>query len=494
VPMAGLPDLSIVLTFLREGQRWSQAELAAAAGFSAKLVSAYERGWKNLTRSRLESLIAFMGLPPERIDATLETLAENREASRAPANPGASHDRTRRKIKAISKKVGRLASGGTHSILTLLTDGAEALHSRQQAEQLWARLKRRSPEEQALLLEESGDHQTWALCERVAAESVTLAANHPRKALELAELALAIAARVPGEQTWRWRLEGYSRGHVSNARRALQELPVADAALAQAWKLWEAGAPGDRGLLNEAWLHSFEANLRRAQRRFPEALKSIERALAVDDGELRGKILISKANILKVLGNAEGSTATLEQAAPLVDAIREPRLALVLRFNLLEDLCQVGRAEEAAPRLAEVRMLAERLGEPLDLARVVWLSGKVAAGLGRTVEALAAFEQVRQEFRHHQLAYDAALVHLDLSLLLLDEGRTGEVRQVAEEMLWIFNAQGVQREALAALQVFYEAARRETATAELARRVFHFLRRAELDPGLRFAEEGDEAS
>ena len=412
------------------------------------------------------------------------------------ARPGESRGlplHTRRRIEAISKQVGRLASGATRSVLHLLTDEGEALYSRQQAEQLWARLKRRPPEEQALLLEESGDHQTWALCERVAAESVTLAANHPRKALETAELALAIASRVPGEQAWRWRLLGYCRGHVSNARRVLQELPAADAALALAWKLWEAGAPGDRGLLNEAWLHSFEANLRRDQRRFPEALKSSERALAVDNGELRGKILVSQANILKVLGNPEGSIATLEQAAPLVDAIREPRLAFGLRFNLLEDLCQLGRAEEAEPRLAEVRMLAERLGEPLDLARVVWLSGKVAAGLGKSAEARAAFEQVRQEFWHHQLAYDAALVHLDLSLLLLDEGRTGEVRQVAEEMLWIFQAQGVQREALAALRVFYEAARRETATVELARRVFRFLRRAELDPGLRFDEEGDEA-
>ena len=84
MPTAVLPDLSIVLTFLREGQQWSQAELAAAAGFSPNLINGYERGWKNLVRSRLEYLIALMGLPPERIDATLETLAENREAARAP--------------------------------------------------------------------------------------------------------------------------------------------------------------------------------------------------------------------------------------------------------------------------------------------------------------------------------------------------------------------------------------------------------------------------
>jgi hypothetical protein len=39
---------------------------------------------------------------------------------------------------------------------------------------------------------------------------------------------------------------------------------------------------------------------------------------------------------------------------------------------------------------------------------------------------------------------------------------------------------------LAALRVFCDAAKREPTTVELARRVERFLRRAQLDPGLRF--------
>jgi len=45
---------------------------------------------------------------------------------------------------------------------------------------------------------------------------------------------------------------------------------------------------------------------------------------------------------------------------------------------------------------------------------------------------------------------------------------------------------GVHREALAALRLFEEAADRETATAELARRILDFLFRARYDEGLRF--------
>jgi hypothetical protein len=57
-------------------------------------------------------------------------------------------------------------------------------------------------------------------------------------------------------------------------------------------------------------------------------------------------------------------------------------------------------------------------------------------------------------------------------------------------MLEIFKAQKVEREALAALKIFCDAAKRETATVELARRLVKFLYRAQHDPELRFEAEG----
>jgi hypothetical protein len=101
--------------------------------------------------------------------------------------------------------------------------------------------------------------------------------------------------------------------------------------------------------------------------------------------------------------------------------------------------------------------------------------------------------RARRDSLEHPLPYDYALMSLDLSLALLEEGRTAEVREIAEEMLWIFKAQEVHREALAALRLFCEAAKHEAATVELARRVERFLRRAQLDPGLRFEGVGAEA-
>ena len=84
------------------------------------------------------------------------------------------------------------------------------------------------------------------------------------------------------------------------------------------------------------------------------------------------------------------------------------------------------------------------------------------------------------------IGYDAAMVSLDLALLYVQEGRTGEVRRVAEEMVPVFAAQDVHREAMAALRLFQEAARREEVTAGLVREVVGFLKAARGDRELRF--------
>jgi transcriptional regulator with XRE-family HTH domain len=486
-----LEDFNVLLVFFRTGQGWGQSELADAAGILASLLNDYERGRKPLTRNRLEYLAGVMGIPPERIDESLACLAANRSAAagggQAPDGPGA----TRRRVEAVAIRAGRLMTDFTRSLLNLMTAEGEALVARQRAERQMARLRKCTPAERLFLVEEGRHFRHWALAESAALESVAKAPNHPQEALEWARLAVRIAELAPGEEAWRWRLEGWTLHFQANAERACNVLPAARQSLARAWKLWKAGEGGDPGrLLNEVWLPWIESNLLRAERHFAEALLKIDEALDLDQGERRGQILLSKSLIFKFLGDPAASTEVLLEAEPLIDARREPRLAFGVRFNLLADLSDLGRAVEARPRLGAVREVAERLGEPLDLTRCTWLHGKIEAGLGNLAEAVAAFTQVQRDFREAELAYDCALVSLDLSLVLLELGHGAKVAAVAEQMLWIFKSQGVHREALAALHIFCDAARREVATVELARKIAHFLRRAQLDPELRFEAEG----
>jgi hypothetical protein len=86
------------------------------------------------------------------------------------------------------------------------------------------------------------------------------------------------------------------------------------------------------------------------------------------------------------------------------------------------------------------------------------------------------------------MAYDAALALLEEAVLLLDQGRTTEVKELALELQEVFAARGIHREALAALKLFQEAASRERATADLGRRLLRYLFKARYDDGLRFGE------
>jgi tetratricopeptide (TPR) repeat protein len=473
------PESRLALVLFRHSLLLEQRAFARAAGIAPSQLSVYERGGRATPRLVLEKAAAAAGFPVELLDSLLWGIRSFRVAARGKSRA----DRVF--AGGTAAELIALVGLATDAVLTAARPASKNL-SQAEAEALWAEIEPLSDDDRRMLVEDLEEYRSWSLCVRVAAESREKAANQPREALELAELALLIAELAPGEEPWRWRLQGYAWVHVANGRRACQDLPGAKEALARALQLWEAGAAADPGLLNAAVLPWIEAAVRRAERRFPEALKRIEEALALEQGELRGKILLSKSSIFQVLADPEGSAAALAEAAPLVDAEREPRLVFGLQFNLVVDLCHLERYEEAERRLPAVRALAVRLGEELDLARVVWLEGKASAGLGRTAEAQAAFEQARRVFRRRELAYDYALVSLELALLFLEQGRSAEVKTLAGEMLWIFRAQGVEREALAALRLFCDAARGESATAELARRVLRFLYRAQYDPELPF--------
>jgi transcriptional regulator with XRE-family HTH domain len=477
-------DYAVILVFLREGLGWSQPQLERAAGVATNMVSDYENGHKQLSRERLEYLVSFLGAGPERIDSLLAELETARHAARS--GPLDLLGSRRRKIEAIAGQFGRMAASFARAALNLLTLGGERVHAHDQAEHLWRRLKRDPPEDRLILVEEDRRYRRWGLVVVVVRESLDAAANRPKEALELAQLAMRIAELVTGVREWRWRIQGYAGAALINAYRVCSDLPAARKARARARQLWEDGEPGDPGLLDEALLPWVEAALHRAERDFPLAMKRVNEALELDKGELKGKILLTKASIHHARDESEAAIAANLEALPLLDSEHEPRLAWGVLYNLTADLVLLGRIEEARERLPELRRLAERLGGDLDLHRLVWMQAKVADASGDFGEARKRFEQVRSAFAQPELIYDYALVSTELATVLLKLGETARVRTLAEEMLRIFRIQQVPPQALAALRIFCDAAKEETATVELTRRLVRFLYRAKDDPELKF--------
>jgi transcriptional regulator with XRE-family HTH domain len=350
-----------------------------------------------------------------------------------------------------------------------------------EAAEVWATLEPFPPARRRRLIELSPCPSGYAALVLICEASERAAAHKVEDAQELADFALFVAGKVSGEGR-RARAEGYCWAHVANARRVATDFDAADAAFARAWDLWRAGDPSEPELLAEWRLYDLEASLRREQRRFAEALECLDRAFALCGGQpaAAGRILLKREHVFEAKGDVQNALVALEEAAPFVEAAGDANLLFTLRFSTIKDLCHLERYEEAAKRLPAVREMAIEQGKALHLTRVVWLSARVEAGQGRTEEAIALLQQVARDFtvREQRLPYEAALASLDLAVLLLEAGRTAEVRQLALGMAGIFAAKGIAREALAALTLFCEAAREESATVELAKRVIAEVERA----------------
>jgi transcriptional regulator with XRE-family HTH domain len=126
-----------------------------------------------------------------------------------------------------------------------------AEEERREAAEIWGRLERFPVSWRRRLIELSPRSGSWALALQASKGSLRQAAQRPEEALELAELALSIAERVPGEESWRSRLLGFCWAHVANARRVANDPAGAAEAFVRARDLWRAGADSEGRLSAE---------------------------------------------------------------------------------------------------------------------------------------------------------------------------------------------------------------------------------------------------
>ncbi|MES1245064.1 MAG: hypothetical protein ABUT39_25895 [Acidobacteriota bacterium] len=437
-----------------------QTGFAAATRTSASQVSVYLHGDRTVPDVVLERAVDARPFPRTLVRPALRAIRSFRAAARGWS----------RVDRALSETYfAELLAWSGETLEMIFTTAAPATPQRAAtapspmdrdlAAQLWPRLEPRNARQRLAMIEEIEEIQIWSLCELVAAKSIEMAPSSPAQALELAELALRIAELCQGDEELRLSARGYAWFHIANARRVANDLPGSDVALVTATTLWSADASEKSGLFNEAIVLGLEATIRKSQRRFSEANERLAEALVADRGDLRGKLLLQKAQLLGALGEVESSTEVLREALSHINEELEPRPTLGVRCRFLFNLCLQGRAAEAAPHLPETQALAERLGQAVDLIQVAFIAAKIAAGTGHVKEAEKAFEQTRERFASLEppLALDYAQVSLDL----------------------------------AALRIFCEAARREAATVELARRVIRFLHRSQHDLELKFEETGE---
>jgi tetratricopeptide (TPR) repeat protein len=371
-----------------------------------------------------------------------------------------------------------------------LIDAALA-RSRAEAPRLLEELVALDPETRLAHLQADSRFVSWGLCELLVRESRRAAPEGASEAVQLADLAVHGAELIPEgepfEEKWIYQLRSLAWAALGNAYKVQGDLSGAERSFEMSDSWWAAGAEGIGDALGyEPVLLVLKAPLRMAQRRFPEAIKLLDQAVALylegepeqRDPHLAGRSLVAKSAVLIEMGESESVIQTLKRAAGLIDPSRDPRLVLCICHNLVDNLSKMGRHKEAADLLPELRDLAAAHGGALDHLRLRWVEGRVAAGLGEHQRARQLLTVVRQTFLDARNPYEAALATLDLVISPLEEGNTAEVRALADEMVAVFRAHDVSREALAAVLLFQEAAHREAATAQLAREVAAALTRA----------------
>jgi tetratricopeptide (TPR) repeat protein len=480
VPLNIPSALALALQYFRSRRGLSQKELADLLGKDPSLIRRYENGDKALSREQLEELLAPTGFGAEEIDIFLfvdRLVSGSVEEACSPV--ALSED----ELRSIDRAVLRAVALGAETLREELIQQKKTEKVRQErstAESLWKTMRQYSPEDRRILVEAFPEYRSWALAEKLCHESNRLTAHDADEALAVADLALLAASKTGGDDAWRAKVEGYAWLFVGNTRRVANDLDRADEAFAEAQRLLREGASAGSGILDESRRLDLEASLRKDQQRYPEALALLEESLRLnrsrgDDATVASLLLITE-HVFERIGDHEGALATLEEAAPYVERSGVQYLSFALLFNKADVLYHLERYDEAASLFEQVQASAPE--ETLSVLRVLWLGARIAAGQERGSEAMVTLRHVEQEFRERRLPYDAALVALDRAVFLLKEGKTAEVRVLAVEMAWIFSAKGIDREALASLSLFCDAAKRETATIELAREVIAKVEKA----------------
>lgn len=361
---------------------------------------------------------------------------------------------------------------------------------RDDAPGLFVELLEQPGEARDLLLRDSPRLQTWGLFELLVERSLESTLQDPAFGEHLGRLALRLADSLDRERYGAERiadLRARAWAFVGNACRLRFDLQGAEEAFDQAYQQLKKGT---RDGLERAIFLDLMASLRRAQRRFDDALRLLSRAveLFLGHGERHraGRSLLNLSTVYNYMGRSEDCVPVLIKAVGLIDSDRDPRLLLCARHNLIFVLAELGRFTEAQRLYLEARPLYRSFNEPWVQNRRKWVRAKIAKGLGHLRRAETQFLAARDGFLAEGIPYDTALVSLELALLFAEQGRTEDLKRLAAEMVPIFASRHIHREALAALTFFQQAVEAERAGAELVARVAAYLRRAEGDPELQF--------
>ena len=254
----------------------------------------------------------------------------------------------------------------------------------------------------------------------------------------------------------------------ANILRLQSRLREAGVQLSRAWS-WLKLAPWSPAV--QAYVQEVQGCLECAQGKYEEALKTFRRAafcygLALDEAS-RYRSMAHQAFCHGSAGRPEAAAAIFERLHATLTPDQHPeRLRMAVVSNLAVEYTRLGRTWEARRLLPELERLMAEVGEPLSTVRLSWLRAMIHHQDGKPTKAEHYYRRVQAEFLKAGVPQDAALVSLDLAVLLLETGQPAKAAELATEILPVFSDLGIPRETLAAGLVLLEALERQEATID----------------------------
>ncbi len=202
-----------------------------------------------------------------------------------------------------------------------------------------------------------------------------------------------------------------------------------------------------------------QAALKGRQRNFRQAVRLVAEAAeifrALGERQELGRCLLEEGIFTANAGRAKEGLRLVFESLRLIEGDVDLACQAVLAVGRLS--IDVGEPELGLKLLVENRPLFERSGQPAALLRMSWLFGELEHALNLLQPTESNLLHARRGFVKAGMAYETALVSLELTMIYLKMEKLGELAALVEDMLPIFRSLGVKRETFASLILWKQA-------------------------------------
>ncbi len=311
--------------------------------------------------------------------------------------------------------------------------------------------------------------------------------DRPKAGLELAYMAPMLALQIPKRRPGEWlhctpesekqqHRDLLLRSHavLGGALRAGGRLDEAERDYAAAWQVCESGPVSPTA---RADLYKRHARLRCEQRRFDEALEMIELAIGIyrNHEEIYfADVILMKGYVLYEAGRFAEAAPYFAEALSLTRPMQRSSSLVKRTFhsavhNLAAALAERSSPDAAIESLGYIKQAQKLLvGKPASINKfkLDWVEGRTVARLGSTRLAERRFNRALKGLLKLDAQLEAAVVALDLSLIHLRHGDWAKLEELASETYRTLSLGSRESEALEALKLWMEGAKRRQLTEE----------------------------